>query len=249
MQYWHSAEAPADVAELVATFRDQNPDLRHQLFSEATAEAFIDEHLGPRELAAFRACAVPAMQADYFRCCALHVLGGLYVDVDYRCLAPLSPLIEATDGGMMLDSSSSPVNNSILLFRKPDHPLLKLAIDVATINIERRFPASVHVVTGPWIFVCLLELHRLGSFAAGRDSVRTLKGRPGIPARALRSLADVLIETIGDFERLEEAWKDVVIAPIESVDRWIREPSTPPAYKRDGTHWIEWQRRGEKIFR
>src|SRR5690348_1645791 len=89
IQYWHSEQVPEQIAELTATFRDLNPALPHLVFSEAKAEEFIAEHFEAREVAAFRSCAVPAMQADYFRYCAALALGGIYSDVSFYCRCPL----------------------------------------------------------------------------------------------------------------------------------------------------------------
>jgi len=59
-QYWHSEQPPDYIEELVATVAERNPG-EHRLFNRVTAEQLISDRFGPRELSAFRDCAVPSM--------------------------------------------------------------------------------------------------------------------------------------------------------------------------------------------
>ncbi len=235
IQYWDSEEIPTEVAELIATFRDRNPDLDHRVFSRAEAERFIGERYTARELAAFQACAVPAMQADYFRYCAVLALGGIYVDADFHCLRPLVGLIDTTEEGLLFQKSPrGNLVNSFLVFKRAGHPLLRLAIDVAGANIERRIPRAVNAITGPWVLTSLLALHQLGSFDAARQAAR------GEPRRAER-----LFATVGDYARIDEAFQGVRIEPFALATEWIGDPPRPLRYKRADRHWSNW--RGWKV--
>lgn len=242
VQYWHSEDVPAEVATLTASFRDLNPDLQHLVFDEAAAEEFIAERFTAREIAAFRACAVPAMQADYFRYCAIHTLGGVYSDVGFRCLRPLRTLIDTIDGGLLF-SKPQPhrvVYNGLFAFTEPGHPLLRLALDVATANIERRMAETVNLTTGPWIFTCLAEVHRCGSFEIARRQA---------PTPMFEGLADRMHEVVEDYTRVEAAFKEVRIEPFSLAAGWIGTPKAPLQHKESDTDWINWPRRKGGIFR
>lgn len=242
VQYWHSEDVPAEVADSTATFRDRNPDLQHMLFSEAEADDFIAEHFTDREVAAFRACAVPAMQADYFRYCAILTLGGTYTDVGFRCLRPLQTLIDTIDGGLLFGKQQPHrvIYNGLFAFTEPGHPLLRLVLDVATANIERRTAETVNLTTGPWIFTCLAEMHRCGSFEIARRQA---------PTPMFEGLADRMHEAVEDYARVEAAFKGVRIEPFSLATDWIGTPETPLQYKESDTHWIDWPRRKGGIFR
>lgn len=241
VQYWHDPEIPSDVAELIATFRDRNPDMRHMVFSEAEAEEFIADRHTPRELAAFRACAVPAMQADYFRYCAAFTLGGIWADADLLCVGALRGLVEATDSALLFRRKPRDnLVNSFFVFVAPGHPLLRLAIDLASANIERRMSKAVNMVTGPWVFTDLLTLHALGSV----EAVQSAAAAAGRVRHAAR-----LLEAVGDFARLAQAFDGVQIEPIEIAGTWIDSPATPPRYKQSDTYWPNWHRRGGTIYR
>jgi mannosyltransferase OCH1-like enzyme len=201
IQYWHSEDLSPEIAHLTATFRDCNPAVRHVVFCESEAEEFIAEHLTEPEVAAFRSCAVLAMEADYFRYYAVLMLGGVYSDADFRCLCPLQALIETTEGGLLFrQAPSGYLINAFFLFKAPGHPLLRLALDVATANIERCAAPRVNLVTSPWVFSGLSALHRLGPFDAFRQAALDLELMP---------LAGFFIHAIGDLARVNEACESV----------------------------------------
>lgn len=240
IQYWHSAEIPAEVAELIATFRDLNPELRHLVFSESEAEKFIAENFTAREVAAFRSCAVPAMQADYFRNCGVLALGGIYSDADFLCRRPLRALIDTVNGGLLFENSHGHTLNGFFVFPAPGHPLLRLLLDVTTENIERRATAKVHEVTGPWVVSLLRALLRHGTIEAAR---RDASGR------MIERLADSIIHAVGDYDRVAAAFEGVRISPLETAGAWIAKPESRLLYKEGALHWENWHREGREIFR
>jgi mannosyltransferase OCH1-like enzyme len=240
LQYWHSENVPDEIAKLTATFRACNPGLRHLVFDEAEAREFITQHFTTREVAAFDACAVPAMQADYFRYCAVFVLGGIYADADFRCLQPLQALIEKVEGGLLF--RREPLGNLIngfFIFETPKHPLLRLAIDVATTNIETRVEHRVSVVTGPWIFSGLETVHRAGSI----DSVRQrATGKP------FEQFANSMLAAVSDYVQVEKAFEDVKVMSFDLAKNWLGH-AEDLAYKQTDAHWVNWRRGGKDIFR
>jgi mannosyltransferase OCH1-like enzyme len=214
VQYWHSEQLPADVAEHVKTYETHNPDLRHLVFNERSAASFIECHLGARYLRAFQACAIPAMQADYFRYCAILVMGGIYSDVDQRCVRSLRPFIPAAGHGWLYRTPHGFVNNSAFAFGSAEHPFLDLVIDITTVNIENAQSArgrsftgrAIFFITGPAIFTALIRLHRLGSFD------RFL-------ARAKNHDAEFFLrsycQTIGDYSRVRQALDGLEVHALE----------------------------------
>ena len=240
VQYWHSARIPTDVAEMLASFGKCNPDLEHMVFDEVKADSFIAEHMTGRELAAFRACALPAMQADYFRYCAGLAIGGICCDVDYYCAQPLKSLIERTDRGVVFQTPNDAVHNGFFLFKSPDHPLLRLILDIATTSIEGRFWEEVWWTTGPGILTVLWALHEHGTFDAARESAR----QRGVESKVMR-----ILPVVGDYSRVRTAFDGVTVEPFDLARAWLQKPDTPPSYKQTDLHWNNWQASGMTIFR
>jgi hypothetical protein len=228
VQYWDAEEVPEYIAAELASFADLNPGFRHLVFSEGAAAEFIAEHFTSREVAAFRSCAVASMQSDYLRFCAGLVLGGVYSDVDFRCIAPLAPVVPDPEGLRLFRGPRGNVISGFFAFRSPGHPFLQLALEIVTANIERRFPDSVYFATGPPIFASLVGLHETGSL----DGLIERRKNPRV-REALRAYWRV----IGDFERITAALSGVEVLPHEEYLKFVR-PASDLAYKTTESHWL-----------
>jgi mannosyltransferase OCH1-like enzyme len=235
VQYWHE-DPPAYIAELLGGFRDRNPDLRHLVFDRPAAARFIAERFGPREAAAFGACAIPAMQADYFRYCAVFALGGVYSDADFQCGASLRPLLPPAGRGRLFRGPQGNVINGLFAFGSPGHPFLALALEIATANIERRRFDRVYPSTGPPIFMTLVGLREHGSFEA---LIERASGTP------FEEWVRDYCETIGEFGRVKPACDGIDVAPVAEQDAFLRVPDFALPYKHSDSHWVK---RSGEIF-
>lgn len=251
-QYWHSEEIPDEVAVLLETFKTHNPDFHHQTFDEPAALDLIATHFGGREADCFRLLDVPAMQADYFRCCALLALGGIYVDADSRCRRSLSGLITDGVGAALRERQQGPplpdggsavfVGNDLLVFREPGHPLLELVLEMATAAIERnrhrtdRGRFAIVLLTGPAIFSGLLLAHELGSFA---ELSRFLTDT------GFAQFGHRLRNVVGEYGRLADAFREVRVLSVEEAESFIELEIALP-YKNTSRYWA---RHGPEIFR
>lgn len=226
----------------------RNPDLRHEVFSEARCEKFIGEHFGRREADAFRACAVPSMQSDYFRYCSVLGFGGIYADADYECLRSLRPLLEGCEGGEIFlgptpwslnGREANRIWSGFFAFREPGHPFLRLALEIATANIEARiaervWPAgekvveSIWLTAGPGVFTLMRFIREWGSFDAFID---------GLAGSPMEPFAEQYCETIGTYERIVEAFEGVRVSSHEQMFSWVSDPAGPLPYRETDTHW------------
>lgn len=237
IQYWHSEEIPSYIGERVETFREHNPDMRHLVFSERTAGELIAERFGERHAKAFRACAVPAMQADYFRYCGVHALGGVYADADFASARPLRPLL--SDGeGQLFEQPSGPVLNGLFAFRAPGHPFLAMAVEVATTNIENQLSNSVALTTGPAIFSGLLQLHRSESLESLRESAGP-RWRPIIES-CWEPLVDAFSRALQDHGPVAKALQGVHVSTRAQMLTWVKRPETELPYKSADDYWANW---------
>lgn len=240
IQYWNDERVPDDVEALFAQMRGHNPDLRQMIFSERTARAFIEEHLGAREVAAFEACAVPAMQADYFRYCAMHVLGGFYCDADCYCAGAISPLLEAD--GFLIESMAMPetLNNNLFAFREPGHLFPKLAMDISTAAIENRISEKVSAVTGPFVFNLLWRAFKFGSLEGWLRKVEGSAGLSGKRERVERQVEAIRL-AVGDDLRLTTAFDGVRVVAWADILDVITPGSNDLSYKKTSAHFIRWE--------
>ena len=162
-QYWDAPDPPAEVAGWIEGFRVGNPGFRHQLYDRGAASWFIRKQVGEREQRAFDAIAVPSMQSDYFRYCAVWAKGGVYVDADFQCLAPLAGLLGQAPQSLML-SWDGHIVAGLMMCRPPGDPFVRACLDLSTANIEARALSSAYTAAGPGVINALRALIDPGSF-------------------------------------------------------------------------------------
>jgi mannosyltransferase OCH1-like enzyme len=148
-QFWNTERAPDDVEDLMKTWADDQAFEYHR-FTTNTADAFIETNFDERTLAAYRKCRVPAMQADFFRYCALYVNGGVYVDADTKNARTLPHLLEGRKIGLLMTRETR-VANDFLFVRNAGEELYRRTISLAIQNIENEISNNVWMVTGPGI--------------------------------------------------------------------------------------------------
>lgn len=249
-QYWHSREIPGYISELMQSFSRHNPEFSHRVFDQSAADRLIAAHFGARELACFRACAVRAMQADYFRYCALLSYGGIYADADSRCVGSLRGMFQAAGSAQIFRTGKSfvldgveveVVTNHLLVFTQPRHPLLELVLSIATSQIERRVgdePAdgqaglvpgkAIWHVTSPGVWTALCQARRMESL----DRFFALLANAG-----LEPLARTICETVGDEERLARAFEGVRITSFDDCEVEHQPGDVSLPYRETDAHW------------
>jgi hypothetical protein len=231
-QYWDSGEPPADVAPLIEAVRRDNPKHEHQLFDRRAAAWLIQKHFGERYRRAFDDCAVPAMQADYFRLCALLRHGGIYVDADGHSIQPLASLIAATPHDLMVTLDGY-LTTGVMVFRRPGNAFLRATLEFVTDNVEqRRFP-NVYICTGPPVCDAVRALADPAwfeaAFAVADDWNRGM--RFGRLLDEARSKIDVT-------PALRDAFRAIRLITVDELAAWVS--TKRPAYKSTERDWRRW---------
>ena len=238
VQYWDTEDVPNYLAAWFASFREHNPGLDHRIFNQVSAETFIASNFTQREVTAFRACAVPSMQSDYFRYCAVLTFGGVYSDADIRCVGSLTTLLDATEGGTVFAKPNGNVNCNFFAFRSAGHPFLRLALDIATARIERRDPKdSAWLATGPAIPTYMHRLFQAGSIEA---FIRQSKGGKH------RDYPEFLAEVVGEYSQIKRAFEGIRVLSFEDRKAWVVGTGRWALWKQTSVHWTK--RRGS-LFR
>lgn len=116
-----------------------------------------------------------AYKCDLLRAVLLYVFGGLYVDADMVSLQTLEPLMQANDV-LLLSSNSEQVDNGLMYFAKPGHPLLLHYLQRAVAQIKARAAVKSDLaLTGPRLWTaCIFEFWNWRSVPA--RSARSVSG-------------------------------------------------------------------------
>lgn len=122
IQFWDSEHPPLEVREAMATWRNNHPECRHMVFSEAMARDYLGLNYGREAVSCFDWCHHAAMKSDVFRIAFLAREGGAYVDADELCRRPLSSLFEELASVELIAATSADVApyiyNSFLIARR-----------------------------------------------------------------------------------------------------------------------------------
>lgn len=232
-QYWDTGSPPDEVMGWIEGVKAKNPALQHRFYDRGRAAWFIGKQLGARHQRAFEACAVPAMQADYFRVCALWAKGGLYVDADYKPMRRLDGLFDLTPAPFMFSHENS-LTSGVMCFPAARDAFLEAVLELTTDNIEARRFDHVFVATGPPLY----------------DAIRALLDRPWLTqrlaelddfGRAMRfgALLDRARALIPLTDRLRTDFARIRILDLDQVKPWLF--GQRARYKQTELDWRRWQ--------
>jgi tetratricopeptide (TPR) repeat protein len=147
-QFWDCPKVPADIQELMQSWRLLNPHLTFYLFDDKAAQRFLAIKHPPSVLDAYRRAMEPAQKADIFRLACLVTEGGVYADADDRCLQPLTAIIPAHSALVIYQEDHATLGNNFIAAR-PGHPVLIRALRLATEAINRGDRDNLWLSTGP----------------------------------------------------------------------------------------------------
>ena len=232
-QYWDTGHPPDEVAEWIEGFRVGNPELKHSLYDRDSASWLIRKHFGEREQRAFEAIAVPSMQSDYFRYCAVEAFGGVYADADYLPREPLTALINQAPHSLLLMWRGHWVGG-LMMFKRPQSPFVRACRDLTTLNIEARRFGTAYTAAGPGVINAIRLLHDPSAeeeILAGFDNRYGRTWQFPELLEAARSSVQLTPELKSDIDRI------TILHHLE-VERWLASPR--PAYKNGPLHWLDW---------
>jgi tetratricopeptide (TPR) repeat protein len=147
-QYWDAAPPPADVAGIMQSWPDRNPDFTHRPFDDLAARDFLHTRHYPQVLQAYHRATSPAMQADLFRLAYLACEGGIYADADDRCTTSLAPLLPPGAELVLYREYLGTLGNNFMA-AIPRHPVILAALEGAVRAINRGDQEIIWLATGP----------------------------------------------------------------------------------------------------
>ncbi|MFN8185383.1 MAG: glycosyltransferase [Candidatus Nanopelagicales bacterium] len=170
VQGWFDSPAPNEAMRLVRGWRDRHPGWHHLFFDTSAAAAWIKSHLGSRHEAIFRS-ATPVGKSNLFRYAYLSECGGVWSDIDDRCLAHVGPLVDAHSLVVTQETIGAVADNVIMVV--PGHPALEATRDEAFHNVGTGSAASPWLFNGPGLFTRKVAAHlaRLSSAADNTHEV------------------------------------------------------------------------------
>jgi tetratricopeptide (TPR) repeat protein len=147
-QFWDEPELSEELLDLAASWRANNEDHHYYLFNADTARNYLRQHYPRAVTVAYRRCGDPETQADLFRLAFLLREGGVWADMDDRCLKPLSAFIPAGAQACFWQEAPGSIGNNFIAV-VPGHTILRRALVTAVNAINRGDRDTVWMLTGP----------------------------------------------------------------------------------------------------
>jgi mannosyltransferase OCH1-like enzyme len=164
IQTWKDNRIPIKYLKLRNQLKKHNPHANYIFFTDNDIEIFIKTQF-PQYINFFNNLPFKIQKIDFFRYLAVYYYGGVYFDLDYESLKPLSSLFNESNAIFPVEF----LNNTDLILRqqgfKPlignyafyapkNHPFLKLIIDNIVnnrIKIKNNISQNkyVYYTTGP----------------------------------------------------------------------------------------------------
>ena len=147
-QFWDKPQLSDELLDLAASWRHHNDDYRYYLFNADTGRNYLRQYFPHPVSLAYRRCGDPATQADLFRLAFLLREGGVWADMDDRCLKPLSSFVPAHAHACFWQEPQGSTGNNFIA-AVPGHPILRRALVAAVNAINRGDRDKVWTLTGP----------------------------------------------------------------------------------------------------
>ena len=94
-QTFSSVHLESKMHDAVQSWLNLNPSYEYRFHDDADQIEFLRNYFDKRVLEAYLKLKEGAFRADLWRYCILYEFGGVYVDVDAVCLAPLNDFINS----------------------------------------------------------------------------------------------------------------------------------------------------------
>lgn len=147
-QYWHDDALPRDVAEVSASWQRLNPGWTYRRFNHESALAYLKAGFPPAVALAYQRAPDATTRADLLRLAVLFRDGGLWADMDDRCLQPVARFLRPGAEALFWQESTGNLGNNVIAAR-PNHPIMGRALALAVGAIHRGDRDNVWMLTGP----------------------------------------------------------------------------------------------------
>lgn len=157
---WQTYKDPYDqlpeyIKETSNTWQQLNPEYEYEYMDDVEARNFIKKIYGKKMVGLFDSVPVPVMRADMWRYLIIHEYGGVYTDIDTKCLKPISTWMK--EDKEFIVSTEHYLNFCQWTFAaKPNHPSIRSVIGLMvkrlSNNPDWNRPHFVHYYTGPSVW-------------------------------------------------------------------------------------------------
>jgi len=176
-QIWYDlgngSDIPNKYKEFQESWKEHHPTWEYVLWNEEMGDALIKLYY-PQYYKIYKNVKYPIMKIDIVRYCILEQYGGLYADIDYKCLTNFDDYllkhpnyeihINETPNELANFMYGKTICNSLLISTKPNNIFWKIVLDECMYRVQT-YPLTYHIhyvvkTTGPTLLTDILSTLR-----------------------------------------------------------------------------------------
>ena len=159
-QIWVGSDPlPEQYAAYAETWQAHHPGWEYRLWTDDNLPAMRNRDLYDRAADLVPAANIGQFRADVLRYELLWAFGGVYVDVDFECLANIEHLIADAEAFAAWEVQNTWIANG-LMGAEPAHPFIDRLITGLAASVEHHKGQRPNVSTGPQYVTRLWRRHR-----------------------------------------------------------------------------------------
>ena len=138
--------------ENIDSWKTINTGFDYRLYDDNDCIEFLKEHFTEEHVNIFNSLKAGAAKADFFRLCVLYIDGGVYSDVDMRCLVPVFSWIDPVDTFVIPKDGDNEVIDLFQAFiaSTPQNPILLKSINKIIYNVKNKIHCdNIIKLSGP----------------------------------------------------------------------------------------------------
>jgi mannosyltransferase OCH1-like enzyme/GT2 family glycosyltransferase len=165
-QTWKTTQIPSKLSEFVETWRVHHPNWKSHLWTDDDNRNLIATHY-PWFLETYDNYPHNIQRADAARYFILFSLGGLYVDLDFKCIKPIDELLDGSELILGIESQAHAdlhkkpyiVGNAFMYAAQPGSPFLRKVIEELVLTAPVLDDQNNYVLetTGPFMLSRVYE--------------------------------------------------------------------------------------------
>ena len=163
-QTYKTKDLPSRVSSLRDGWIDKNPGWKNILYDDADIERYMKENWDNRMYVFYKALPLGVMKADLWRYLVLNTHGGVYSDIDSKCIIPINYWFHdfAGPNALVIGLENDVHFCQWTMYTTKDHPALNHVCNFILEKYEKdgidiKNPHFVHATTGPAIWTNALK--------------------------------------------------------------------------------------------
>lgn len=140
------------------TWIENNPSFEYEYYDDNDIDLFIKEHFDENVHACYKRIVNGSLKADFFRYCILYIKGGIYIDVDMRCIEPLDTVFDFENTSFIVATDLNSTSKSDNLYQAflagvPKMQLFMNAVQhICDCMKDNKFKHNLFNLSGPTMF-------------------------------------------------------------------------------------------------